>query len=104
MIQPTCEFLKKCKQAGKPCKYLRQDDSGENKALGKEVNSKGWQLGITIEYTGAGTPQRNHLVELGFASVSNKGRALLTDTNVPKEMKYKLARLAMGCATDLGNL
>ena len=50
------------------------------------------------------TPQRNHLAELGFADLANKGRAMLISANLPQEVRFRLCKEAFNCATHLSNL
>jgi hypothetical protein len=51
--------------------------------LGKRCKSKDWKFDINFEFTARATPPHNHLVELGFDVIRNKGRALLIRANVP---------------------
>ena len=59
------------------------DNAGENKLFEQRVRSKDWQLGIQMEYTPRDMPQHNHLAELAFAEIGNKGRAMLVHADVP---------------------
>lgn len=104
MVEPTCATLNKWKQDGHGAKFIRLDDAGENKLLQKRADGKDWKLNVKFEFTGRNTPQRNHLAELGFASLANKGRAMMVDANVPLETRYKLFREAFGTATKLDAL
>ena len=61
-------------------------------------------LGMIMEYTGKGMPQRNELAELGFADVAEKARAMMVQANLPEEIKYKLCKECFNCATYLTNL
>ena len=45
------------------------------KLFEQRERSKDWQLGIQMEYTPRDMPQHNHLAELAFAAIGNKGRA-----------------------------
>jgi hypothetical protein len=104
MVEPTCEIMSKWKQDGHGAKYVRMDNAGENKLLNKRADSKDWKLNIKFEYTGRSTPQRNHLAELGFASLANKGRALMIAANVPMAIRYVLFKEAFTTATKLDAL
>jgi hypothetical protein len=73
MIEPTCEKLYQWQQTNKAVKFIRMDNGGENKGLESRANSADWKLNIKFEYTGRETPQRNHLAELGFAILANRG-------------------------------
>jgi hypothetical protein len=74
MVEPTRELIKKLKNIEIEIKILRMDNAGENKLLQQRCESKDWQLAINYEYTGRDTPQHNHMAELGFATLGNKGR------------------------------
>jgi len=104
MIEPTCAIFNKWTQGGKEIKFLRQDNAGENKKLIERANSADWKLNLTPEYTGRGTPQRNHLAELGFSTIAKKGRAMMVAANLPVDIKYRLCKQAFRTATMLDNL
>ena len=86
MVEPTCEQLYRWMQNGKVVKYIRLDDAGENKALQARAQSEAWKLNIEFEFTGRDTPQRNHLAELGFAILANRGRAIMSRAHVPQDI------------------
>ena len=50
------------------------------------------------------TPQQNHLAEIGFAVIANKGHALFASVNVPLKLQYKLVNEAFKMATLLYGL
>jgi hypothetical protein len=105
MIEPTCQQLFKWQQAGLPVKYVRLDNAGENKALQNRTESSDWKMSIEYEYTAWNTPQQqNHLAELGFASLANKGRAMMAAANIPMQIRYKIYREALKTATVLDGL
>ena len=101
MVEPTCVKLNRWKEGGKPVKYIRLDNAGENIALKKRSESAEWKLNIEFEFTARDTPQQNSLVEVGFATIGNRGRAMMIAANVPERTKYKLFREAFTCATML---
>ena len=104
MVEPTCEKLHRWKEAGMAVKYIRLDDAGENKSLQQRALSEAWKLDIEFEFTGRDTPQRNHLAELGFAILANRGRAILGRANVPRAIRHLLWREAFKTATLLDGL
>jgi hypothetical protein len=83
MAEPTCELFQRWKDVGREVRYLRMDNAGKNKLLQSCCESADWKFRIQPEYTASYTPQQNHLAELGFAILSNRGRALMTRANVP---------------------
>jgi hypothetical protein len=85
-------------------KCLRMDNAGENKLLQHKYESKDWQFAMTYEYTVRDTPHHNHLDELGFDTLGNKGRALMVRANTPLKSRYLLFREAFKTATDLVSL
>lgn len=70
----------------------------------QRARSKDWQLGLQMEYTPRNTPQHNHLAELAFAAIGNKGRAMLVRANVLWKYRFHLYREAFKTATDLDGL
>ena len=61
-------------------KFVWLDNAGENKLFEQSKKSKDWQLGVQMEYTPRDTPRHNHLAELAFAVIGNKGRSILVLT------------------------
>jgi hypothetical protein len=104
MVEPTCELFHQWKIQGRPVEILRQDNAGENKLLQNRSNSAAWKLGIKFEYTARDTPQQNHLVELAFATVINKSRAMMASANIPYETRFKLWKEAIKTAVNLDGL
>ena len=94
-------MFSKWKQSGNPVKWLRMDNAGENKKLEERMNGASWKLDIDAEYTAASTPQQNHLAELSFHILANRGRALMHRANVPIMLRYKLYREALTTVTQL---
>jgi len=101
MYADTCT---RWKHEGRPVKIIRCDDAGENKKLEKEANGHQWKVAIKFEYTGRSTPQRNHLAELGFATLTKRGVALIVRAHVPMKIRYRLFREAFKTATELNGL
>jgi hypothetical protein len=103
MVELSCELFSKWKNEH-PVKYIRCDNAGENKTLQKRANGVDWKLNIEFEFTPRDTPQHNHLAELRFASIANKGRALLSAANVPMKVRLKVWVKAFEHATNLDSL
>jgi hypothetical protein len=61
-------------------KYIRLDNLGENMVFAQMANKKEWNLQLTFEFTGACTPQRNYLVEVGFATLWGRLQAMFDAT------------------------
>eukprot|EP00957_Ditylum_brightwellii_P180474 13747644-Ditylum_brightwellii.AAC.1 len=78
-------MLNKWQQGGKAVKFIRLDNAGENEALASRCGSAAWKLNIEFEFTGQDTPQQNSLVEVGFATIGNRARAMMTAANVPEK-------------------
>ena len=55
---------------------IRLDKSGENRMLQAKTNQQ--NLGIKVEFTAAGTPQQNPVVERKFPTLMGKARAMMT--------------------------
>ena len=50
---------------------------------------------------GAGTPQINHLAELGYAMIGTRGIDLMHHTNVPTKIRYRVYKEAYRTSTML---
>jgi hypothetical protein len=66
--ETACKIIHELQTQGVNVKYVRMDNAGENVAFAQLANSKDWTLRLTFEFTGARTPQRNYLVEIGFST------------------------------------
>jgi hypothetical protein len=96
MAEPTCDLFQRWKDVGREVRYLRMDNAGKNKLLQSCCESADWKFNPNIRRD---TPQQNHLAELGFAILSNRGRAMMARANVPLEVRYKIWRHAFKTAT-----
>jgi hypothetical protein len=85
-------------------KILWMDNAGKHKLLQQRCESKDWQFAMKYEYTGRDTPQHNHMAELGFDTLVNKGRSLMVRANIPLNKRYLLFREAFKTATYLDSL
>eukprot|EP00957_Ditylum_brightwellii_P083009 6310680-Ditylum_brightwellii.AAC.1 len=104
MVEPTLEKFARWEQNNRKVKFVRCNNAGENKTLEKRSQSKDWRMNPEFEYTARATPQQNHLAELAFATLGNKGRTLMHQANVPEAMKYKVFPKAFMAATLLDRL
>ena len=104
MVEPMCKQWHKWTTVGLAAKFCRLDNAGENRWLQKRCNSAKWQLDIKFEFMARDIPQQNHLAELGFAVLVNRGRALMTRANMPMHYWFKLFKEAFKMATLLDAL
>jgi Zinc knuckle len=65
----ACNIVRSLQQDGVKVKFVQLDNAGENFAFAELANSKEWNLKLTFEFTGACTPQRNYLAEVGFVTL-----------------------------------
>ena len=63
-----------------------------------------WQLGLEFEFTSAGTPQHNALVEKFFDTIYNRTRATMTYANIPLSIKHIVCKMLVIHLTNLFNL
>ena len=68
----------------KTVKFLRLDDAGENFALEKACKQQ--QLGVTFEFSGPRTPQRNGKVERKFQTLYGKIRVKFNASGIDGEI------------------
>ena len=80
------------------------DNAGKTKKLVKQLNSQNWKRYPKIECATMDTPQHNHLVEVGFATLHGWDRALMVEAKVPNDKKHIVAQKAFKTATKLDGL
>ena len=103
-IEPMCKLLKDLADGGKPAKYIRMDNSGENRKFVERAESADWQLKCSYEYTSRNTPQQNGRVEVQFATIAGTARAMCNAANMPEEISIKVSNEVLAHSTSLGNL
>jgi hypothetical protein len=84
-------------------KYIRCDDAPEHMVLERLCKQEG-NLGITFEYTSAGTPQRNGRVERKFATLFGRVRAMLNYAGLPMVVRAKIWAEAANTAQKMDNI
>lgn len=77
---------------------IRCDDSGENKKLQELIDST--NLKIKFEFSGPWVPQRNGMVERGFATLFGKTRAMLNSA----QFNYHLRKLLWAQCASLATM
>jgi hypothetical protein len=103
LSQRVVNMVKQLKaQYGKTVKFIRLDDSGENKALESLCQKEG--LGIQFEFTGPGTPQYNGRVERKFATLYAQVQTMLNGAKVPKKIRDGVWTEAAQYSCDLENM
>ena len=105
MVEPSCVKLREWRNKGKHVTNLRMDNAGENKSLKDRVNSADWKLDVEeVEFTSRDSPQQNHLVEIGFTTIADRGRAMMNGAHVPTAKRRIISKEAFKMATALDNL
>jgi hypothetical protein len=79
-------LLTDLKIVGINVRFIRCDDSGENKAFQKECKSKAFN--IIFEFLGPRTPQRNGKVERKFQIFYGRIRATLNCAGLKDRMRH----------------
>ena len=87
---------------GMDIKYVRLDNSGENKILQKECDKQ--NLGIIFEFTAPGTPQQNSVVERKIPTLMGRSRAMMLEAGFSQQDKRKFWCEVISTATKLDNL
>ena len=83
-------------------KYIRLDNSGENRKLQKECEKQ--NLGIIFEFTAPGTPQQNSVVERKIPTLMGRARAMMIEAGFSKQDKRKFWCEVVSTATKLDNI
>ena len=83
-------------------KYIRLDNSGENRSLQKECEKH--NLGIIFEFTAPGTPQQNSVVERKIPTLMGRSRAMMIEAVFSQQDKRKFWCEVISTATKLDNI
>ena len=83
-------------------KYVRLDNSGENRVLQKECSKQ--NLGIIFEFTAPGTPQQNSVVERKIPTLMGRSRAMMITAGFSPQDKRKFWCEVISTATKLDNI
>jgi hypothetical protein len=99
-----CRILRDFTNKGYPPEAIRMDNAGENKKFAEVARSNKWNIKANMEFTSRSTPQQNNLVEINFATISWRARAMCNAAYMPDDIRVKLSNEALSHSTDLGNL
>ena len=83
-------------------KYIRLDNSGENRSLQKECDKQ--NLGIIFEFSAPGTPQQNAVVERKIPTLMGRSRAMMLTAGFSQQDKRKFWCEVISTATKLDNI
>ena len=83
-------------------KYIRLDNSGENRSLQKECEKQ--NVGIIFEFTAPGTPQQNSVVEMKIPTFMGRSRAMMIESGSSQQDKRKFWCEVISTATKLDNI
>ena len=83
-------------------KYIRLDNSGENKGLKDECEKQ--NLGIIFEFTAPGTPQQNSVVERKIPTLMGRSIAMMLTAGFSQQDKRKFWCEVISTATKLDNI
>ncbi len=78
-----CKDLCKLADDGKPDKFILMDTSRENKMFVDHAESNDRKLNLVWEFTARNTPWQNGLVEVEFAAIAGRARAMCNAANMP---------------------
>jgi hypothetical protein len=96
------KLLTDLKIAGIVVKYIRCDDSGENKSFYNACRSNGYL--IKFEFSGPRTPQRNGKVERKFQTLYGRIRAMLNDAGLEDDVRSGVWSECANTVTFLSNI
>ena len=101
MVEPTCVKLSKLADIAGKVAYLWQNNAGENVKLAKRMGSADWQMKTRIKYAVTGTPQQNHMAELGLTAIKARTRAAMNRANFLLKVRYMLFGEISNCIAKL---
>ena len=87
---------------GTDIKYIRLDNSGENRRLQKECDKQ--NLGIIFEFTAPVTPQQNSVVERKVPTLMGRSRAMMLTGGFSQQDKRKFWCEVISTSTKLDNV
>ena len=87
---------------GTDIKYIRLDNSRENRSLQKECDKQ--NLWIIFEFTAPGTPQQNSVVERKIPTLMGRSRAMMLTAGFSQQHKRKFWCEVISTATKLDNI
>ena len=97
---PLLKLVVMNKAAGKPCKYLRCDNAGENESYVQQVCAEN---DIHLEMTAPNTPQMNGVVERSFATCKDRAFATMYCARFSLATQGLLWPEAVNTITKIGN-
>ena len=83
-------------------KYIRLDNSGENRSLQNECDQQ--NLGIIFGFSAPGTPQQNSVVERTIPTLMGRSRAMMLTAGFSQQDKRKFWCEVISRATKLDNI
>ena len=83
-------------------KYIRLDNSGENRILQNECDKQ--NCGIIFEFSAPGTPQQNSVVERKIPTLMGRSRAMMLTAGFSQQDKRKFWCEVISTATKLDNI
>jgi transposase InsO family protein len=95
-------LLSDLKVAGINVKYIRCDDSSENKALFEACQSQGY--GVKFKFSGPRTPQQNGKVERKFQTFFGRIRAMLNSDGLKDHLRSGVWAECAMTVTYLSNI
>ena len=83
-------------------KYIRLDNSGENRSLQNECDKP--NLGIIFEFSAPGTPQQTSVVERKIPTLMGRSRVMMLTAGFSQQDKRKFWCEVISTATKLDNI
>lgn len=84
--------------------YIRMENSGENKKLVERATGAEWKLNPKWEFMARSTRQQNGLVEVEFATIARRARAMCNAARMSDRVCILQANEVLMYSTALGNL
>ncbi len=103
-IEPMHAFLRKLSDKGMVVVYIQMDNSGENKKLVERASGAEYKLNPKLEFTMCSTPQRNGMVEVEFATIAGRARAMCYAAHMNDRICILDANEVLLYSAVLGNL
>jgi hypothetical protein len=104
MLLPTLRLFYNWKKQNILPKTLRMDNGGEKVLLDNKMVSDEWKIDMEVQWTPRDILQYNVPVEVGFATIGGRAKAMMPHANIPKDIKHLVIPEGVKTATKLDNI
>lgn len=97
------KLLEELRVKGKPVRFIRLDNAGENKSFQERAKKNKHTCEIQFEFTAPGTPQQNGVVERAFPTLMGRVRAMMNQAGFTRAVRQLMWAECVRTATMVEN-